>query len=424
MLSTFKEDGRDNASSEYAHPTFLGYCSYALIWSILSGEQQQSMSLTRRKIVGVIFLVLFSPVAVYAYFQLFAFVPQFAYSVASEPLDLEVQDVTGDGLDDVLVAHRAAEGISVLLGNGDGSLTAHDFVALPFGATSLAVGDITRDGHKDVVVSVCGEHCKDNGIVVLRGDGLGNFYPELSYKVEGVPYNITVADFDRDGTDDFVVSDYPSGVLRVFWRQDGNEELTHTALPSGAKPVSLAVEDLNSDEFPDLVVANHGQATLSIFLNRGGREFEVAQEIAVADLPYSVVAKDMNNDGRVDILSAHSGPTGEVFVFEGHGDGHFTQAAHYETDGRLIFITANDFNQDSLTDIIVTRERGEEASVFLGAPQNFRFRPEFRIPSGNSVYASQVANLNGDSLLDLIDIDFSSGILTVSAGQIPVDAAP
>ncbi|MFO0751556.1 MAG: VCBS repeat-containing protein, partial [Myxococcota bacterium] len=72
--------------------------------------------------------------------------------VASRPP--RVGDVDEDGFPDVVYFADGATSASVLLGRGDGSLAAPLAVAAASGATTLAdlaLGDLDRDGHLDLV---------------------------------------------------------------------------------------------------------------------------------------------------------------------------------------------------------------------------------------------------------------------------------
>jgi hypothetical protein len=82
-----------------------------------------------------------------------------------------VADVSGDGKPDLVVTDFNASTISVLRGNGDGTLQAK--VDYPTGTApqSVAVADVNGDGKPDLVTANAGA----NTLSVLLGKGNGTF---------------------------------------------------------------------------------------------------------------------------------------------------------------------------------------------------------------------------------------------------------
>ena len=62
-------------------------------------------------------------------------------------------DFNGDGHLDLAVAHQGESGVSVLLGNGDGSFQAPLTFGVGIAPTSVAVGDFNADGKQDLAVA-------------------------------------------------------------------------------------------------------------------------------------------------------------------------------------------------------------------------------------------------------------------------------
>ena len=82
-----------------------------------------------------------------------------------------VDDLTGNGIPDLVVSHFSATVVDVLLGNGNG--TFQPAVEFPVGSRpyGLAVADLTGDGLPDIVTS----DYRDNEVSVLLNQGNGDF---------------------------------------------------------------------------------------------------------------------------------------------------------------------------------------------------------------------------------------------------------
>jgi len=154
-------------------------------------------------------------------------------------------DVNGDGKLDLIVG-----GFSVLLGNGDGTFTADG--GLNLGGYNLSIGDFNGDGKLDAATWTDGTYGTEQTLMLLLGNGDGTFQTPLSFPVGEYTYgfqNLGMGDFNGDGKLDLVLAATDSTLLLL---QDSvsltpntlafGNEFTHTTSP----PQTLTLANLGT----------------------------------------------------------------------------------------------------------------------------------------------------------------------------------
>ena len=169
-------------------------------------------------------------------------------------------------------------GVSVLLGNADGTFhtpVAYSGIEEPY---AIATGDFNGDNKLDLAV---GDNVM-NTVVILQGNGDGTFTNIGQWYAGASPTAIAVSDFNRDGKADLAVSDYAGypgspgpGVDILPGKGDGTFP-SFVSLPTGNGPSDVVAVDLNHDGSPDLVVINNVDNTFSVLLNAAGTYVQLA----------------------------------------------------------------------------------------------------------------------------------------------------
>jgi hypothetical protein len=304
------------------------------------------------------------------------------------------------------------KGPNVRLGKGDGTFA--EAVSYPTAdPSSIALGDLNGDGHLDIIAANHGA----GTVSVLLGKGDGTFAASVDYPAGDKPWLAVVGDLNGDGASDLVVvADTAANVL--LGEGDGTlgtrVEIQSPLLGSAYLP-SAALGDLNGDGKLDLAVG-WGNGSVYILLGEGDGKFGAGKESGGGGSVCSLL--DLNGDGKLDLVKATQG--GRAIVQFGKGDGSFGAATAYSTGtGEAVtFAVPGDFNGDGRIDLAVTFGSSPAGwvRVLLGTGGGaFSQTPEYSTGDGVVVHAFALGDLDGDGILDLATAsEAQHGVPTVS----------
>ena len=144
------------------------------------------------------------------------FQDQLMNPVGSGPSGAVTADLNNDGHIDIITSNYYSNDISVLLGNGDGTFEAARFFAAGNRPTALALGDFNGDGLLDVAVADAGINGVGQGVSILLGNGDGTFQAPIFYPAGTYPASIVAGDFTGDGVLDLAVANQGSGDVSIL----------------------------------------------------------------------------------------------------------------------------------------------------------------------------------------------------------------
>src|SRR4051812_5515850 len=126
---------------------------------------------------------------------------------------IAVGDFDRNGWPDIAQANATRNTITILL-NHDGTLTKASDIPVDSGPFDIASGDFNGDGIADLAVTTADA----NSIALLVGQAGGRFATPLRFALDGLrsPRGIAIADVNRDGKADLLVTGYDSNVLTVL----------------------------------------------------------------------------------------------------------------------------------------------------------------------------------------------------------------
>jgi hypothetical protein len=250
-----------------------------------------------------------------------SFAPPQTFATGSEPTYVMVTDVNRDGKPDLVVANAHSNSVSVLLNTTAAGASTPSFAAQQTFATgtfpdSLAVADFNGDGKPDLVVA---NDLSNTMSVLLNTTATGASTPSFTiqetFATGGDPASVAVADFNGDGKPDLVVANNASHTVSVLLNTTtpGASNSSFTAQQTfaiGILPFSVTVADVNGDGSPDLVVANSNSNTVSVLLNTTAPgastpSFTAQETFDTGMSPSTVTVADFNGDGKPDLVVAN-----------------------------------------------------------------------------------------------------------------------
>jgi FG-GAP-like repeat len=231
------------------------------------------------------------------------------------------------------------------------------------------------------------------------------------------PVNLTIADLNQDGIEDFLICNFGNRIGNLSWYNGKTHKKNFLSRTSGAR--KTIIKDMNNDGKPD-IVALFAQARehISIFYNQGQGDFEEEVVLTFHSVYGSnyIDVVDMNKDGKLDILytngdNADYSMTPKnyhgVRIFTNDGQNQFKETYFYPIYGASQVI-ARDFDHDGDIDLATIAFFPEENKP----NENFIFFEN----KGNNVFSTStfanttqgkwlvmdVADLDGDGREDIV----------------------
>jgi hypothetical protein len=275
-------------------------------------------------------------------------------------------DLNGDGNLDAVLTDSSGS-VYTFLGNGDGTFqTSRQFsTGTGFNPISIVAADFNGDGKMDVVVGDqgCASGCSMFTVTLMLGNGDGTLGTPKHINIPSLPYALAVGDFNKDNKKDLAVM-VASDVVILLGDGDGTfQPPLSNSLSSGAQG-GIAIADLNRDGNQDIVVGTGNVEAVAVLLGNGNGTFGAPKYFydPLADVPSAVAVGDFNGDGIPDIATGESGccpstSSSAVSVIQGNGDGTFGSYQRFIIPGASLtpnaaeYIVTGDFNADGKTDM-------------------------------------------------------------------------
>jgi hypothetical protein len=294
-------------------------------------------------------------------------------------------DFNGDGLPDLALVdtgvNKIGQAVEILLGTNNGGFGPAK--AFPTGTQpeGLTATDFNHDGHLDLVVTNFGTFPTDRGgVSLLLGNGDGSFQAPANFAAGDFPVGIASGDFNGDGNPDVVVADFGTnvGVAAVtLLLGNGNNGFAPAqnvvTFPEFTVFTNILSGDFNNDGKQDIAyISELNDNRVSVQFGNGDGTFQAAIPVlirsAFTTIFFDFEVGDFNNDGITDFAVEEDGLT-EIVLNDGNG--HFTSSGVFsEGDGATFAFVPKlvlaDFNGDGALDVAAPDGFGQTMAVLLG----------------------------------------------------------
>ena len=326
------------------------------------------------------------------------------YSAAgTDPNGIAVGDFNQDGRDDIAVTNSRTNQVSILLSNGDGTFQPPVPYSVGNNPTAAIVSNFTKSGHRDLAVADSGNsQGAGAGLSVLLGNGDGTFGKANTMPVGLAPVALAAAEFRGDSVQDLAVvgpGTFPGGLgdssIKVLLGNGDGTFQTPVGYLAAAFGASLAVGNFHNNGNLDIAVLDRG--TVSVLAGIGDGTFVSAESIASNLGPHAVAVGDLNRDGNLDFVAANFE---SVSVYLGNGDGTFQPPATIPLRSSVGSVALADLRHKGILDLVVIDGFGIE--VLLGNGNGTFQAPVTYTVAANFPAHVEIADVNNDGFPDLI----------------------
>lgn len=325
-----------------------------------------------------------------------------AYPTGTKPTNIAAALFNNDANIDVAVTNQVSNDVSILLGNGDGTLGTQSLVAAGSSPYAIAAGKFNADNFFDLAVVNSGS----NNVSILLGNGDGTFSAPTNFNVGSGPLSVAVADFNNDTKQDLAVSNFGgffAGTVSILLGNGSGGFTPGNTVITRTQPAFVAAANINGDANQDIIIANFGSNDVSTFFGAGNGTFQLSQNINILQNgPVAIeVANYLGGDSFPDFAVAdYNGDA--ITNCQGSAAGTFTCSNANAGGSNPISITSGDYVGNGII-TLATALSGSNLVKVLTSSVNV----------GQNPNAVETADFNGDNKPDLVTANSGSNNLSV-----------
>ncbi|MFA5076206.1 MAG: FG-GAP-like repeat-containing protein [Patescibacteria group bacterium] len=271
--------------------------------------------------------------------------------------DILLADLDGDGDLDVVVNDSNA--VYTYLGKNDGTFSPASLIHTVLSAATIAAADYTGDESIDLLI---GDNNNFYFYSNYKGLGLASSFTLLDASLTlGFPVTSQAyfADFNQDGDVDVLTTS--PGIIsttRLSFNLSNVVDYEQGGL-GGDTNYDITIADFNDDGWQDFFLCNNGSQNL--YLNNQDETFTTSSVDFSLGYPFCIAsaAADVDGDGDQDLIVSHTdeggappGDPNENILYLNDGAGNFTETLEFSTCNAYRIITT-DINDDGTIDVLM-----------------------------------------------------------------------
>jgi hypothetical protein len=242
--------------------------------------------------------------------------------------DLEIADLDGDGLKDILAMSHGDNALFILRNSGHRTFDlVQKIEEVGYHPNGVRALDENGDGVADSLVAAC------EGISQVQWyekNHQGLFFLSQSLSTQSPPFSVAVGDFNGDGRKELLLGGGPRPTDRVeIVYGKGDKSRLQTLKTGYTTTLYPKAGDVNGDGKEDIVVMNSHRNILSLFLNQGGGAFTHQALEVPKGVAREVMLADINRDGKPDYLLAFEVGKKAVILYN-DGTGKIARQEEFE----------------------------------------------------------------------------------------------
>lgn len=195
-----------------------------------------------------------------------------AVTGTSNTYGLDVQDMDGDGLPDIIVNPISSPDHFILLNQSSATIAFGEAqkITLPGELRNVTTADLSNDGKPDIISTSTNTN---RALVLINNSSPGSVQfssTPITLTTDNGPWGVSVSDIDGDTYPDIMVSHQLTATVNVFLH-DGNNaspSFSRHVIPTARPARNLVTGDFNGDGKPDIAVATHVIGTYSVDILR------------------------------------------------------------------------------------------------------------------------------------------------------------